>query len=88
VKPAVVGVQVTTDAETVADRGGRGFPGMPGMPEGFQDLPEDHPFNEFFRRFGSPREFGGEGDNNARPTSLGAASARAPGSSSPKMATW
>jgi serine protease Do len=60
----VVGVRVTTDAETVADRGGRS---IPGLPEGFEDLPEDHPFNEFFRRFGSPREFGGEGGNDARP---------------------
>ena len=65
VKPAVVGVQVRTDMETVADGGRRGFPGLPGMPEGFDDLPEDHPFNEFFRRFGSPRDFGG--GNDSRP---------------------
>ncbi|MBA3517263.1 MAG: trypsin-like peptidase domain-containing protein, partial [Rhizobiales bacterium] len=55
VKPAVVGVQVKNNAEPVANRGTQGR-----MPEGFDDLPEDHPLNEFFRRFGMPR-----GDENA-----------------------
>ncbi len=54
VKPAVVGVQVKNNAEPVANRGTQGR-----MPEGFDDLPEDHPLNEFFRRFGMPR-----GDEN------------------------
>jgi serine protease Do len=48
VRPAVVAVQVETEVEAVANRSFRG------MPEGFDDLPENHPFNEFFRRFGMP----------------------------------
>ena len=52
VKPAVVSVQVKTEVADVADR----FTGM----EGFEDLPPDHPLNEFFRRFGWP----GYGDEN------------------------
>jgi len=59
VRPAVVSVQVKTKIEAVADRM------MPNMPEGFDNLPEDHPMNEFFRRFGMPR--GGEGGNGAQP---------------------
>lgn len=58
VKPAVVGVQVKNNAEPVADRGTQGR-----MPEGFEDLPQDHPLNEFFRRFGMPRG----GDENGGP---------------------
>ncbi len=56
VLPAVVAVQVKSKIEPVADRGRRGGPD-------FRDLPRDHPFNEFFRRFGQP----GEGDNSRRP---------------------
>jgi serine protease Do len=56
VKPAVVGVQVRTDMEAVTDRV------VPNLPEGFGNLPEDHPFNEFFRRFGAPRGFGDDND--------------------------
>jgi serine protease Do len=48
VRPAVVSVQVETEFEAVANRAFRD------LPEGFDDLPEDHPFNEFFRRFGMP----------------------------------
>lgn len=44
VKPAVVSVQVKTE---IKGNPGQSF-GIPGMP----DLPEDHPFNRFFRRFG------------------------------------
>jgi serine protease Do len=48
VRPAVVGVQVRTKVAEVSNRN---------LPEAFGDLPEDHPFNEFFRRFGAPPEF-------------------------------
>lgn len=46
VKPAVVSVKVRSEASTrmMSDRSG----GIPG----FEDLPEDHPFRRFFRRFG------------------------------------
>jgi len=50
VSPAVVSVQVKTEAAP-ADFQGRSF--RRGMP----DLPDDHPFNEFFKRFGEPRDF-------------------------------
>ena len=49
VKPAVVSVQVKSEREQVSVQG-----------RGFDDLPKDHPFNEFFRRFGWP----GPGDEN------------------------
>jgi len=48
VKPAVVSVQVKSKMRPVADRDGlRG--------RNFRGLPEDHPFNDFFRRYGEPR---------------------------------
>ena len=47
VKPAVVSVQVKTE---ISGHNGQNF-NIPGFPE-FRDLPEDHPFNRFFRRFG------------------------------------
>ena len=47
VKPAVVSVQVKTEI----DEPDSNALGIPGFPE-FRDLPEDHPFNRFFRRFG------------------------------------
>ena len=47
VKPAVVSVQVKTK---ISSPTGQNF-GIPGFPE-FRDLPKDHPFNRFFRRFG------------------------------------
>ena len=50
VSPAVVSVQVKTEAAP-ADFDGRSF--RRGMP----DLPDDHPFNEFFKRFEGPRDF-------------------------------
>jgi serine protease Do len=50
VSPAVVSVQVKTEAAP-ADFQGRSF--RRGMP----DLPDDHPFNEFFKRFEEPRDF-------------------------------
>ena len=48
VKPAVVSVQVKTE---IPPRNNVQSFGIPGFPE-FRDLPEDHPFNRFFRRFG------------------------------------
>jgi serine protease Do len=55
VRPAVVGVQVRTKAEQVANRSmpnfGRGMPDMENVP------PE---LREFFRQFGMPRGFGDE----------------------------
>ncbi len=53
VAPAVVSVQVKTDIAPVSNR----------MMEGFEDLPRDHPLNEFFRRFGGPDGFGFEFDD-------------------------
>lgn len=58
VKPAVVSVQVKTK---ISDGGQNNF-GIPGIP-GFEDLPKDHPFNRFFRRFGE----GQQGQNEDRP---------------------
>lgn len=48
VKPAVVSVKVVAKVQPASNRQNFGFDfDMPG----FQDLPEDHPFNRFFRRF-------------------------------------
>jgi serine protease Do len=56
VTPAVVSVQVKTEVAAVANR----------MMEGFDDLPPG--MEEFFRRFGIPRGFGDNNDDNgARP---------------------
>ncbi len=54
VAPAVVSVQVKTEVAAVSDRGGN----MQDLPPGVQ---------EFFRRFGFPRDFGNQGDNNGQP---------------------
>ncbi|SNY92824.1 serine protease Do [Cohaesibacter sp. ES.047] len=56
VKHAVVSVQVKTQI----DNPNQNFT-FPGFPE-FRDLPEDHPFNRFFRRFG---ESEGDGKKEA-----------------------
>ncbi|HSG95280.1 MAG TPA: trypsin-like peptidase domain-containing protein, partial [Afifellaceae bacterium] len=50
VSPAVVSVQVKTEAAPAEFRG-RSFR------RDFPDFPDDHPFNEFFKRFGEPRDF-------------------------------
>ena len=55
VKPAVVSVQVKTEVEP---QNVQNF-AIPGFPE-FRDLPKDHPFNRFFRRFGDEDEQGNE----------------------------
>ena len=63
VKPAVVSVQVKTKISTP---NGQNF-GIPGFPE-FRDLPKDHPFNRFFRRFGEENQDGQkENDRPSRP---------------------
>lgn len=58
VKPAVVSVQVTSGAKVAAK--GRNPRGS------FPDLPEDHPFNEFFKNL--PKEFRGNPNQMPRPT--------------------
>lgn len=60
VKPAVVSIQVTNGSPKVASRNRRG-----GQREPFPDLPDDHPFNEFFKNL--PKEFRGEPSPNPRP---------------------
>jgi serine protease Do len=52
VSPAVVGVQVKAKFEPAAERGGELFQG----PEGFEDLPDDHPLKRFFREFRGDRD--------------------------------
>ena len=60
VKPAVVSVQVKTEIEPQTIQNFS----IPGFPE-FRDLPKDHPFNRFFRRFGEQEQ---EGDqDNKKP---------------------
>ncbi|MCT4654450.1 MAG: Do family serine endopeptidase [Cohaesibacter sp.] len=61
VKPAVVSVQVKTK---ISDGGGQGSFGLPDIP-GFRDLPKDHPFNRFFKRFGEGEQ--GEGEKRPAP---------------------
>jgi len=53
VKPSVVSIFATTGggAGKVAGLGKRGDRSSP-LPEGIPDLPDDHPLNEFFKRFG------------------------------------
>jgi serine protease Do len=58
VKPAVVSVQVTSGAKVAAK--GRN------PRNSFPDLPEDHPFNEFFKNL--PKEFRGNPNQGPRPT--------------------
>ncbi|WP_319529346.1 Do family serine endopeptidase [uncultured Cohaesibacter sp.] len=60
VKHAVVSVQVKTQI----DSPNQNFT-FPGFPE-FRDLPKDHPFNRFFRRFGEEEE-GDQKQAPARP---------------------
>lgn len=52
VKPAVVSISVASGGTKTAKKEGGG--GMPGMP----DIPEDHPFYEFFKNL--PKEFRGQ----------------------------
>jgi len=55
VKPAVVSVNVTNGEARVARNEERG--GSRGLPDGFPDLPEDHPLHDFFKNL--PKEFRG-----------------------------
>ncbi|MGE3064741.1 MAG: Do family serine endopeptidase [Hyphomicrobiaceae bacterium] len=59
VKPAVVSIHVTNAAPKVATAKGQ----RRGLPDGFPDLPDDHPLNEFFKNL--PKEF--KGNPPARP---------------------
>ena len=52
VKPAVVSVQVKSKVNPVSDRPGR-------HRRGFGERPDGPPLDEFFRRFGEPRDFEG-----------------------------
>ncbi|MGQ2906352.1 MAG: Do family serine endopeptidase [Aliihoeflea sp.] len=74
VSPAVVSVRVDSQAAPVSDRG----QGMPFSAPGFEDLPQDHPLNRFFREFRgedgrSEGRRGGPRDRaeRARPSSQG-----------------
>lgn len=58
VKPAVVSVQVTGGAKVASKRRN--------PRNSFPDLPEDHPFNEFFKNL--PKEFRGNPNQAPRPT--------------------
>lgn len=62
VGPAVVSVRVKSDVRPVSNRRA--------VPRGFEDLPENHPFNRFFREFDGPRA-DRERPRRARPTSQG-----------------
>ncbi|MCL4766422.1 MAG: Do family serine endopeptidase [Hyphomicrobiaceae bacterium] len=55
VKPAVVSINVVNGNARVAS--GERRQGPRGLPEGFPDLPEDHPLHDFFKNL--PREFRG-----------------------------
>ena len=59
VKPAVVSVQVTSGAPKAVAKGRN-------PRNSFPDLPEDHPFNEFFKNL--PKEFRGNPNQGPRPT--------------------
>lgn len=66
VKPAVVSIRVTSSAKKLASRRSerrRGFGGRTPFP----DLPNDHPFNEFFKNFkNAPPGFGGPSPRQRR----------------------
>jgi serine protease Do len=60
VRPAVVSIRVTNGAPKVAQKDGKDQKGQKGgrsFRDFFPDLPEDHPFNEFFKNL--PKEFRG-----------------------------
>jgi len=64
VKPAVVSINVTNGEPRVARNDERG--GSRGLPDGFPDLPEDHPLHDFFKNL--PREFRNFPGPGQRPT--------------------
>ncbi|MBC2858871.1 Do family serine endopeptidase [Stappia sp. 28M-7] len=59
VKPAVVSVRVRTDETPKMMSNRQGVPG-------FEDLPQDHPLQRFFRRFGG-EQFGGDQRRERQP---------------------
>ena len=60
VKPAVVSILVEAEAPgRTVQRGGRDF----NFEFNFPDLPEDHPFRDFFDQFGGPNGQGAPGEN-------------------------
>jgi serine protease Do len=73
VSPAVVSVQVKASFAPAAESGGDFFTG----PEGFEDLPDDHPLKRFFREFRGDgdqdrgRRFERRGRGQARPMAQG-----------------
>ncbi|ODT72134.1 MAG: hypothetical protein ABS75_04880 [Pelagibacterium sp. SCN 63-23] len=72
VKPAVVSILVEAEApnRNTVQRGGRDF----SFEFNFPDLPEDHPFRDFFDQFGGPGGPGGQGGpGNQRPRQFMAA---------------
>ncbi|MCO6388615.1 Do family serine endopeptidase [Aliihoeflea sp. 40Bstr573] len=75
VSPAVVSVRVDSEVAPVSDRGQGGR--LPFSAPGFDDLPQDHPLNRFFREFRGPdgqsegRRGGPRERQQARPTSQG-----------------
>lgn len=70
VKPAVVSILVEAQAPgRTTQRGGRDF----NFEFNFPDLPEDHPFRDFFDQFGGPGGRGGSSGGEARPRQFMAA---------------
>ncbi|MBF0681001.1 MAG: Do family serine endopeptidase [Devosia sp.] len=67
VKPAVVSILVEAQAPGRTVQRGRDFQ------FNFPDLPEGHPFRDFFDQFGGPGAPGGRGGNEARPRQFMAA---------------
>jgi serine protease Do len=62
VKPAVVSILVEAESPSrTIQRGGRDF----NFEFNFPDLPEDHPFRDFFDQFGGPNGPGAPGGQNA-----------------------
>ena len=59
VSPAVVSVRVKAKIEPAANDGSEMFQG----PQGFEDLPDDHPMKRFFKEF---RGFGDQGDQQGQ----------------------
>ncbi|MEO1067038.1 MAG: Do family serine endopeptidase [Pseudomonadota bacterium] len=64
VKPAVVSVRVKSEVQSTSFsfNGQNPFENLPG----FRDLPENHPFNRFFREFGQGQQRGERGQPNRR----------------------
>lgn len=61
VKPAVVSIQIKDKLRRDGGARGRTAPGQRPRFRGIPGLPEDHPFNELFRRYEQERGRGGQG---------------------------